>query len=480
MTKKHFFIIFIFFIFYNSYAATVSIPEAVDNLLIPFTTGGAAPWYGQTDYTYNDGDAARSGAITNAQTSYLEIKVIGPGELNFYWAVSSEAGWDYLLFSIDGQEQNAISGEIPWTLQTYTINSGLHTLRWEYRKDGTDSINYDAGFVDLIVFTGAFPTFTYTQTFTRTITPTRTITNTWTDSPTRTVTRTITETRTLTPTRTITETWTVSDTRTETPTWTITRTITETRTLTPTRTITETWTVSETRIETPTRTVTRTITETRTLTITRTITETWTVSDTRTNSPTRTITRTITETRTLTNTRTFTITPTSTKTLTITKTSTITPTSTITLTRTITRTSTISPTSSIILTRTITPTRIVTGIYTPIPTFSQTPLPDEKELNLRDVILYPQPYNPESADFLRIRYYLTKHCKEVKIKIYTVSFRLIITAIIDSNTYAGQKQTIIPKEITNKLANGIYYLILEAESENEKIRAKPVYLVILR
>ena len=412
MMKKHFYIIFIFLIFYNSYAATVSIPEAVDNLLIPFTTGGAAPWYGQTDYTYNDGDAARSGAITNAQTSYLEIKVIGPGELNFYWAVSSEAGWDYLLFSIDGQEQNAISGEIPWTLQTYTINSGLHTLRWEYRKDGTDSINYDAGFVDLIVFTGAFPTFTYTQTFTRTITPTRTITNTWTDSPTRTVTRTITETRTLTPTRTITETWTVSYTRT--------------------------------------------------------------------NSPTRTVTRTITETRTLTNTRTFTITPTNTKTLTITKTSTITPTSTITLTRTITLTSTISPTSSIFLTRTITPTRIVTGTYTPTPTFSQTPLPDEKELNLRDVILYPQPYNPESADFLRIRYYLTKHCKEVKIKIYTVSFRLIITAIIDSNTYAGQKQTIIPKEITNKLANGIYYLILEAESENEKIRAKPVYLVILR
>lgn len=162
-------------------APTISIPEAVDNYSLSFTNGGNAYWYGQVVNSFFGGDSARSGAIGNSQSSYMETSCAGPGPFSFYWSVSSESGYDYLRFYINGVQQNQISGTINWTLQSYTLPAGNNMLRWTYSKDGSVSTGSDCGWVDLITG-GGTPTFTPTFTITitgtpptLTVTPTQTI-----------------------------------------------------------------------------------------------------------------------------------------------------------------------------------------------------------------------------------------------------------------------------------------------------------------
>ena len=144
---------------------TVSIAEAVDNTQLTWTTGGNVNWFGQTSVYYNGGDAAQSGAITHNQVSYVQTTVTGPGTLSFYWKVSSESNYDYLIFYIDGTEQTKISGEVSWTQKTYTIASGTHTLQWKYSKDGSVSSGSDAGWLDKVEFTAGGGGGTGTQRY---------------------------------------------------------------------------------------------------------------------------------------------------------------------------------------------------------------------------------------------------------------------------------------------------------------------------
>ncbi|MGB9635645.1 MAG: hypothetical protein ACPL1Y_00120, partial [Thermoplasmata archaeon] len=127
--------------------------EAVDNTQLTWTTGGNANWYGQTATYYSGGDAAQSGVITHNEVSYVQTTVTGPGTLKFYWKVSSEKNYDFLIFYIDGTEQTKISGEVGWEQKTYTIASGTHTLQWKYSKDYSVNSGSDAGWLDKVEFT---------------------------------------------------------------------------------------------------------------------------------------------------------------------------------------------------------------------------------------------------------------------------------------------------------------------------------------
>lgn len=130
---------------------SLTIGEAVDNTSLTWTTGGNSDWAGQTAVSYYGGDAARSGTITDNQTTWVQATVTGPATLSYYWKVSSESGWDYLRFYIDGIEQaGSISGSVDWTQKTYAISSGSHTLRWEYSKDIFLSSGSDAGWLDKV------------------------------------------------------------------------------------------------------------------------------------------------------------------------------------------------------------------------------------------------------------------------------------------------------------------------------------------
>jgi serine protease len=102
-----------------------------------------------------EGDyCTQSGDISHSQFSQLEItvEVTEPGELSFWARVSSESGYDYLTFKVDGSVQNQWAGELPWSQFSETIETGEHTFSWRYEKDGSVSDGADAAWLDYIVF----------------------------------------------------------------------------------------------------------------------------------------------------------------------------------------------------------------------------------------------------------------------------------------------------------------------------------------
>jgi len=86
--------------------------------------------------------------LTDNESCRLEATINGKTTVKFWWKVSSEDGWDYLNFYIDGVLQDRISGEAAWGQQAYTVSSSPHTLAWAYIKDSADSAGADTGWID--------------------------------------------------------------------------------------------------------------------------------------------------------------------------------------------------------------------------------------------------------------------------------------------------------------------------------------------
>jgi len=92
------------------------------------------------------------GGITDGQAAFFTTVYTNAGTLLFPWRVSSEAGYDRLVLLIDGQETNAISGFVSGVVTQYVAGAGEHQIRWEYRKDGSDSFGEDAGWVGAVTW----------------------------------------------------------------------------------------------------------------------------------------------------------------------------------------------------------------------------------------------------------------------------------------------------------------------------------------
>ncbi len=122
--------------------------------LFPWQFGGSADWFQASDYAWEGSYSARSGDIGNNQTSsmFLELEIAVAGDISFYYKVSSEAGYDYLRFYVDGSQMGYWAGEIDWTLTTFPVSTGLHTFTWTYEKDYLVSSGQDCAWVDYIVF----------------------------------------------------------------------------------------------------------------------------------------------------------------------------------------------------------------------------------------------------------------------------------------------------------------------------------------
>ncbi len=123
----------------------------------------ATPWQSVVGAESHDGvDAARSGAIPHNASTALYAEMEGPGQLSFWWSVSSELNYDFLSLEIDNVRVARISGTQAWANFTTNISAGTHTVRWKYEKDGVTAEGSDAGWVDevtLAIATG-IPVFT--------------------------------------------------------------------------------------------------------------------------------------------------------------------------------------------------------------------------------------------------------------------------------------------------------------------------------
>jgi hypothetical protein len=113
---------------------------------------GDAAWTVGTTGVYSGTYSARSGTITDNQTSVLSFTMDtqGRNKINFACLVSSEAGCDFLKFYIDDQLMNQWSGEAQATPAEFSFTPGVHTFSWSYTKDSSRSSGQDSAWLDTI------------------------------------------------------------------------------------------------------------------------------------------------------------------------------------------------------------------------------------------------------------------------------------------------------------------------------------------
>ncbi len=126
--------------------------ESGDFGRLSWTSAGAKPWVIQTTNVAAGQFAARSGLITNGQSSSLLLTArVRAGMGSFDYRVSSEAGFDFLEFYIDGLLSGRWSGEVGWATHEFPLAAGTHTFEWRYTKDANVSAGMDAAFIDNIM-----------------------------------------------------------------------------------------------------------------------------------------------------------------------------------------------------------------------------------------------------------------------------------------------------------------------------------------
>lgn len=110
------------------------------------------PWTIDENNSWDDDKSAVSGNIGSDQSSSmtLDIENRSAGIVSFYTKVSSESGYDFLKFSLDGNELDSWSGEENWNQVQFEITEGSHSLKWTYQKDGNTIGGQDRGWVDFI------------------------------------------------------------------------------------------------------------------------------------------------------------------------------------------------------------------------------------------------------------------------------------------------------------------------------------------
>ena len=128
---------------------------------ISASLGGVSSWFAQTGQVEDGAAGGQSGAVGDGEESLFEFSVFQEErfELSFYWSVSSEDGFDFLLFSINGEEMESISGDNTTFAQvTHVLDPGSYTFRWTYRKDANTFKLLDTGWVDSIEINAATDT----------------------------------------------------------------------------------------------------------------------------------------------------------------------------------------------------------------------------------------------------------------------------------------------------------------------------------
>lgn len=128
-----------------------------------WNNNSSTPWETVTDVVYEGTSAAKSGAITHSETSELSIDygVLADDVISFYYKTSTESGYDFLNFYIDGDLIAQWAGENDWQQAVYDVTAGEHTFAWIYSKDGSASSGSDAVWVDYIEFPAPLRTTAY-------------------------------------------------------------------------------------------------------------------------------------------------------------------------------------------------------------------------------------------------------------------------------------------------------------------------------
>jgi len=127
--------------------------ETNDFSKFPWEHSGDNNWT-TTSYQKHSGTySALTGTIADDESTTLHVTLdCVSGDITFYRKVSSESGFDYLKFYIDGPEKGSWSGEEDWAEVSFPVSAGTRTFTWTYSKDSSDYAGNDAAWIDDIVF----------------------------------------------------------------------------------------------------------------------------------------------------------------------------------------------------------------------------------------------------------------------------------------------------------------------------------------
>ncbi len=135
----------------------VTLAEALNNTALTWTTGPLCVWTPDPGAPHDGIAAARSARMEAGGDSLLQTTVTGPGTLSYWTRVSSRLNNDFMEFSIDSVLTNQDSGELDWTQRVYRIESGPHTVKWVYRKNGSLTGGEDTAWVDQVSYVPDVP-----------------------------------------------------------------------------------------------------------------------------------------------------------------------------------------------------------------------------------------------------------------------------------------------------------------------------------
>lgn len=132
--------------------------------IFPWFNTSSVPWTTTSSSAYDGALSARSGAIPHSASTTLMIKTDYPvsDSLRFYYRVSSESGYDFLTFKLNGTELLKKSGEVPWTKKALLVPAGLNKMEWIYKKDQSVTGGSDCAWLDMVDF-ALSNTVTYIQ-----------------------------------------------------------------------------------------------------------------------------------------------------------------------------------------------------------------------------------------------------------------------------------------------------------------------------
>ncbi|WP_317136839.1 PKD domain-containing protein [Methanochimaera problematica] len=133
----------------------MNISDAADttDTSIEWTTGGISPFDVDIDTYVCNNASVKSGETAASQESWIKTSVTGPGILDFSWMASSEPNSDYLIFLIDGEETDKISGTTEeWEHKSVAIDFEEHELMWKYKKDSGRDMGRDSGWIDNVTY----------------------------------------------------------------------------------------------------------------------------------------------------------------------------------------------------------------------------------------------------------------------------------------------------------------------------------------
>lgn len=147
----------------GEYSATRTYEEILNLIMEDWETGddqsfgwaydGNADWFVTASESYEGAYSMQSGEITHDESTMLvlTIDVTTAGVLEFARKTSTEGGYDFLTFELDGDIMDSWSGDNDWAEFSYNLSVGEHTLSWGFSKDFIVDGGADACWVDDII-----------------------------------------------------------------------------------------------------------------------------------------------------------------------------------------------------------------------------------------------------------------------------------------------------------------------------------------